>query len=571
MSRALLAAAALVALTACDAAVPVDGARGEPLLSLDADLVTQAVPPGARVALGLFWLPPGADALDRAQWREDAARPAAAVALDAPLVVRLFAPPPADVALGRPFVLGALVAYDDADGDGRLGPGEAVLGGAPRDFVLWAPAPVAAVGSPLRRDVGPGFHAVAVTDLGCPTRLVEAAPSCGDELGRACATDADCGSDGLCATVVDGRPVPGGVCAKRSTCASPRVRRGGRVASLDAFVLGCERDDACRTAEGHACVPVDYGTWGCLPPAERLCDAPVGAACARDADCGADGRCETASPIYGALPGGYCVVPGDAACRPIDGLRSPLRGGEAEPFLRECLTDADCRRAEGYVCDQRPYRSVCVPETPGACAAAGRSCDDDGDCGASATCAADAPAFGPLPGGMCLLAHGAGGCVWGAAGWSTLGDDGLYYRSGGCGADAACRVAEGYWCNLGAETCVPPPSGACGVPVGAACARDADCGDGGSCVLEVRLATGAVLPVPGGHCRAALGASGCTLADGVWDAAYDGQLGLLARCGADGDCRAGWACDGWLDACLPPRRVAVAIGAFPAFEVPVCR
>ncbi|MCA9517411.1 MAG: hypothetical protein KC635_20865 [Myxococcales bacterium] len=381
MSRALLAAAALVALTACDAAVPVDGARGEPLLSLDADLVTQAVPPGARVALGLFWLPPGADALDRAQWREDAARPAAAVALDAPLVVRLFAPPPADVALGRPFVLGALVAYDDADGDGRLGPGEAVLGGAPRDFVLWAPAPVAAVGSPLRRDVGPGFHAVAVTDLGCPTRLVEAAPSCGDELGRACATDADCGSDGLCATVVDGRPVPGGVCAKRSTCASPRVRRGGRVASLDAFVLGCERDDACRTAEGHACVPVDYGTWGCLPPAERLCDAPVGAACA----------------------------------------------------------------------------------------------------------------------------------------------------------------------------------------------RDADCGDGGSCVLEVRLATGAVLPVPGGHCRAALGASGCTLADGVWDAAYDGQLGLLARCGADGDCRAGWACDGWLDACLPPRRVAVAIGAFPAFEVPVCR
>jgi len=559
-----LAAVALAA-AGCDSVAPLD-LRGDPVATFEAVLSEARAPEDGPVALGIFWLPAGAAATDLARWTEDD-RPGVAVALDAPLTLRLFDAPPAELLAGRRWLLGAVVAFVDTDGDGHRGPGERLVGGARRDYVLYALTDLPKADGPFRRDISAGFHAVRTSDLACPVRLTEPPGSCGERLGAACASDADCGPDGSCHTRIAGRDVPGGVCAVSTTCASRRVAWGGVVSGENVVVAGCERDGDCRTGDGHACVELDFGYFGCLPPLERVCDAPVGAPCAGDGDCGADGRCETSSPIYGALPGGYCVVPEAAACRPLNGRPSPLRAGE-EPWLRECLTDAECRVAEGYLCDRRPYRSVCVPQTAGSCETAGAACTGDADCGQSAVCADETSAFGPLPGGMCLVAHGAGGCVWETAGWSTWRDDGLYYRSGSCGSDADCRTDAGYWCNHGAETCVPPPSGACAVPIGDACVSDDDCGTGGTCVTAVED-DGAAVALPGGFCRAGPDA-GCALADGVYDAAY-GQLYLLARCDGDDTCRDGWACDPWLGGCLPPRPIDVRVTENPWFEVPICR
>lgn len=97
----------------------------------------------------------------------------------------------------------------------------------------------------------------------------------------------------------------------------------------------------------------------------------VGEACADTRDCRPGLTCETSVPTdIGSvvLPGGYCTrtcTRGDL-CGPgsicID-LR-PLDGVDSGACAKTCTSGADCRTAEGYVCDN-PFgmfsSAVCVP------------------------------------------------------------------------------------------------------------------------------------------------------------------------------------------------------------------
>ncbi|MCB9732052.1 MAG: hypothetical protein H6745_05405 [Deltaproteobacteria bacterium] len=562
---ALAAALGLGAAAGCDAAV--GDAGGEiprvPAFTFEADLAAASLPADVGpVGVAVFWLPAtGFDGDPGAL----VAGAAAAVTLGAPVVVNVFdAPPAAAYAPGRDWALGAVLAFADADGDGRFGAGEQILGGAPSDWIVHARAAVPGKSSPLSRDLAPGFALLPRHALACPVVGVAVArgpDACPAGAGGPCATDADCGAGGVCATSLGGRALPGGLCAKRPPCSGADLVGGPGIAGFDDLLVPrCAVDADCRVAEGYVCELVSGYIHACLPPAERVCDTVVGDPCDGDGDCGADGRCLHAAGAFAAFPGGACTVRDGVACRPAHGRRVAVGAGD-EAVLRECVAAADCRA--GYRCEAPT--GVCAPDV-GACELLGAACGADADaCGLGGRCADYDADLGPLPGGMCLVAYGAQGCTFGAGVTTSSAPASVAELLPACGSDADCRAAEGYWCNLGLGACVPPPPGACEVPIGAPCERDPDCG-AGRCLTETPLQP--IPRFPGGYCTASNG-SGCRAADGVWYPLF-ADRGLLARCAADADCRDGYACDPWRAACVPARRVTLELGAGFALAVPRC-
>lgn len=96
-------------------------------------------------------------------------------------------------------------------------------------------------------------------------------------------------------------------------------------------------------------------------PREGPC-AQLGAACAADADCGADGVCLAADDA-GPLPGGYCTLPASAGCGGAAGvLREVHVANERRLYFRACETAIDCRVLDGYVCQDH----ACVRSGPAA-------------------------------------------------------------------------------------------------------------------------------------------------------------------------------------------------------------
>lgn len=92
---------------------------------------------------------------------------------------------------------------------------------------------------------------------------------------------------------------------------------------------------------------------------------PVGAGCARDADCGAQGVC-LLEDYEGPLPGGYCVVPIEVYPEPANDepqppeyltlVESEIGGIELKAWYQTCSSSAECRLA--YTCQQ----DVCLPD-----------------------------------------------------------------------------------------------------------------------------------------------------------------------------------------------------------------
>ena len=103
----------------------------------------------------------------------------------------------------------------------------------------------------------------------------------------------------------------------------------------------CDAGLSCDTAWGNG------GTGKCAPSASNK----IGTACVSTVDCGTDPRSACNTAAGDNYPGGYCfmepcndvqVCPPGATCVAI--------GGELPGCYKTCKVDADCRVADGYVC-----------------------------------------------------------------------------------------------------------------------------------------------------------------------------------------------------------------------------
>jgi hypothetical protein len=98
----------------------------------------------------------------------------------------------------------------------------------------------------------------------------------------------------------------------------------------------CEGDLACDPASNK-----------CAPSAANK----IGTACTSTVDCGSDSRSACQNEAGDGYPGGYC---GMEPCNDLDvcppGATCVAIGGESPACFKACSTDADCRTAEGYVC-----------------------------------------------------------------------------------------------------------------------------------------------------------------------------------------------------------------------------
>ncbi len=119
-------------------------------------------------------------------------------------------------------------------------------------------------------------------------------------------------------------------------------------------------------------------------PDARVDSAPAPVARTRGSSCGAEQACATEQLTCLPAPGGYCTsfcgVTGTAC--PDGACVETARAGEL--CLKRCTRDADCRVAEGYLCDP-VWKACIVPNTvtivPKTCPAAAAAARD--------------PAFGP--------------------------------------------------------------------------------------------------------------------------------------------------------------------------------
>ena len=111
------------------------------------------------------------------------------------------------------------------------------------------------------------------------------------------------------------------------------------------------------TGLGSACTSSSTCDQGqvCDPAAAKCAPDPainkIGTPCMSTIDCGTDGRAACNTAAGDNYPGGYCgmepcndvqVCPAGATCVAL--------GGETPGCFASCTTDADCRLAEGYVC-----------------------------------------------------------------------------------------------------------------------------------------------------------------------------------------------------------------------------
>lgn len=113
-----------------------------------------------------------------------------------------------------------------------------------------------------------------------------------------------------------------------------------------------------------------------------------------------------------------------------------------------------------------------------------------------------------------------------------------------------------------------PPGEQCGVPLGAACDEDGDCG-AGWCLLADDF-----VEYPGGMCVLDFSRSGCVPSNAVVDVLFFEDEFVerdvyLPMCGKQSDCREGYECLLAMGACVPLEPFFVDL--FPSFEpMPFC-
>ncbi|MCC6622220.1 MAG: hypothetical protein IT385_13230 [Deltaproteobacteria bacterium] len=194
------------------------------------------------------------------------------------------------------------------------------------------------------------------------------------------------------------------------------------------------------------------------------CTTPLGAACADDVDCGAEGVCLTELDGV-SWPGGACALREDTVtCLPPEDAGAYITLDDELWLIQGCDGDGDCR--QGYGCDELSLG--CVPEAlfsprrreaAGPCdVGLGAPCVVDQDCGAG-VCLVRSN-FESFVGGYCALpitaATAACAPVDGRAiPWDYREDGGDTHWFRACASDDDCRVDAGYTCDAWLEVCLP--------------------------------------------------------------------------------------------------------------------
>lgn len=374
----------LAVLPTCD---PLVGSsyRGQPLFSFEGQLLnfSDVGAQGFDFRTTLLWLTdPTSDPVTGGPRLESAVEHAsAAVELRFPAGFRVdvFAPPEERMLIpGTGLGIALIAIYEDRDGNGVLSldakPSE-LVGGSQGEALVYARDAAAAAAAPFTEPITPGFQ-LARMPIGCEPSSPTG--ECLTELGAPCTADSDCGFAARCILELDGVVWPGGACALAGPTFTCELPDNGAVhftseRGVFYFVAGCDSVADCR--EGYRC---DDFELACLPenapvpsfapsiPRGASCDVNVGAACIGDGECGI-GECLIRSN-GNLFPGGYCTLPifeGVSPCEPDGGRAiewSFTEGGGDSHWFKGCAADADCRLAEGYLCD--PWLDVCLPPIP---------------------------------------------------------------------------------------------------------------------------------------------------------------------------------------------------------------
>ncbi|MEE2788392.1 MAG: hypothetical protein VX589_13700 [Myxococcota bacterium] len=325
-------------------------------------------------------------------------------------------------------------------GCGTSGSSEATLLGFDDDQVLACPEGQPSVngmqcGPTVDRgeagtDGAAGRAMPPATSNPAPASQTMATADAGDDFmaGLAC-TAGGCGQDACLGW-------DGGYCSR--SCTSDSDCNGAVCVSFDDLgycLARCASDSDCRVNEGYVCLPTggcapagfapssreqsqpsdpsDQGTVGnapdTVPPEGPMNDEmpedapmappasdppvppanvlPLGSPCGDGVSCGAGMVC------ISNLPGGYCSKPCQSSDECLNGTCWDL-GQDQKLCLASCGDSDDCRRAEGYICDDD---RTCFPgeEPPPPCTP--QSCPPGTYCAESGRCLID---VGEPPGGV---------------------------------------------------------------------------------------------------------------------------------------------------------------------------
>jgi hypothetical protein len=278
------AVALLVTANACGDALVDEAYRGEPLGTFPALVSDQGEGMDVRgrdLRAALFWDPTGGLATDVSTLVEQSST---AVPLRVPsqLDLHVFEPPgPEHMVQAGPaagvYGLGHLLAWRDADGDGRRGPAEPFVGEVRRQAILYATTAVRAQDVGMRTDVPVGLHGVYLPlPCGRPDPEPRQPGDCGVPLGASCGLPQECGN-GTCSHGL-GMPWPGGVCAVLEPppdgCrpADGALYRDAGAGGGAWWVASCRSDADCARAPAYTCDP---GMGACVPAAPVLINLGV--------------------------------------------------------------------------------------------------------------------------------------------------------------------------------------------------------------------------------------------------------------------------------------------------------
>ncbi|HOX43776.1 MAG TPA: hypothetical protein PK668_09260 [Myxococcota bacterium] len=221
-----------------------------------------------------------------------------------------------------------------------------------------------------------------------------------------------------------------------------------------------------------AAVPLDCGGDYQGVQGTEECGVPLGAACAADGDCGAQGVCLLELGAY-ALQRGMCAMRlTELGCQPLGGTGISL--GEVV-WIRPCASSLQCPRT-GYSCvDLDPSGSLsCLTCWPDGVAVPRGQCyaylnyAGDPACGQTLgnSCGADEDCAHPLDEGLCLAEIGdaampGGYCTLAEPYWGCQPRDARYlmvfrdYWLPSCLSDLDCRVEDGQVCDSFFRICLP--------------------------------------------------------------------------------------------------------------------
>ena len=170
-------------------------------------------------------------------------------------------------------------------------------------------------------------------------------------IGSSCATDADCGGEGLCLSWLPGGYCTQPACGTDAPCPVDTICAPIHHEGVEGTVClaACDNLGDCRVEDGYACDR--DGT--CWPGGDGLGLYPLGGECMLDTECGADFGAVCYPEHYAdqltGFTDGYCIVwecNAGAPCPP-DGICMDVNQDSSACFLA-CETQEDCR--SGYYC-----------------------------------------------------------------------------------------------------------------------------------------------------------------------------------------------------------------------------